>query len=272
MKKNICIICLTLFEILILFPQDLATVQLPHFNKTIQIDDGFMKQVSSMGYLAERYNLEIEVQSDFRREKSALSNAIVDPADKSNHFVGHAVDINIIYDGKRYQSPELGDFSSLPQPIKDFILECKANRMRWGGDFGKKDPVHFDSGLNVYDPTEWERLYKLYQRDRQDEDSDYQAINMSGTWNGVDTDCTYVFNGNNFTITQKVFGLEHKEKGTFSLNEDNTQYTQNTTHYWMDGAWMAKSATVVCDIEFSENRFTISGFYIIPFRETYVKQ
>ncbi|MFM7725475.1 MAG: hypothetical protein ACKO7B_02140, partial [Flavobacteriales bacterium] len=43
-----------------------------------------------------------------------------------------------------------------PQPIQDFIQAVRGNPdLRWGGDFGKQDPVHIDFPLNVVNKSEW---------------------------------------------------------------------------------------------------------------------
>jgi hypothetical protein len=48
--------------------------------------------------------------------------------------------------------------------VKQFINEVKATGMRWGGDFGKPDPVHFDDGLNIKNMALWTAKYNDLHR------------------------------------------------------------------------------------------------------------
>jgi len=163
MKKMLLILLVSFNYSNTLFPQNLISVWPSSFDKEVEVDIGFADQIRFMGSCAQKRNIEIKVQSGFRREGISVSNAVVNPATTSNHLVGHAIDINIFYNGKWYNGSELGSFATLPQPVKGFITECKNYGMRWGGDFLQIDPVHFDSGLNIRDPNEWKRLYRIYQ-------------------------------------------------------------------------------------------------------------
>lgn len=146
------------------FAQQLTTVSFSRFDKAVKVDSNFANYISRMNDLAVQNDLYILVQGEgFRRADTPVSNAIVPPSATSNHLVGYAVDINIRYNGRLYNSSDLGDFNSLPQAIKNFINGCKSNGMRWGGDFSTKDPVHFDVALNLNNRSLYDRLYLLYQ-------------------------------------------------------------------------------------------------------------
>jgi hypothetical protein len=145
--------------------QQLTTVKFSHFDKSVRVDSTFANYISLMNNLAEQNDLYILVQGEgFRRANEPVRNAIVPPSADSNHLVGYAVDINIRYNGRLYNSSDLGNFNSLPQAIKNFINGCKSNGMRWGGDFSTRDPVHFDVALNLNNRALYDRLYLLYQQ------------------------------------------------------------------------------------------------------------
>jgi hypothetical protein len=148
----------------VLYAQELTTVKFDRFDKAVKVDSSFAYYISLMNTLAEQNNVYILVQGEgFRRADAPVRNAIVPPSATSNHLVGHAVDINIRYNGKLYNSTDLGQFDNLPQAIKNFINGCKSHGMRWGGDFSTKDPVHFDDGLNLNDKSAYDQLYLKYQ-------------------------------------------------------------------------------------------------------------
>jgi len=147
------------------FAQQLTSVTFSRFDKAVRVDSNFANYISRMNDLAVQNDLYILVQGEgFRRADTPVRNAIVPPSETSNHLVGYAVDINIRYSGKLYNSSDLGNFSSLPQAIKNFINGCKSNGMRWGGDFSTKDPVHFDVALNLNNRSLYDKLYLLYQQ------------------------------------------------------------------------------------------------------------
>jgi hypothetical protein len=167
-REKIWTIAGFLFVILVgsagVYAQELTTVQFSRFNKAVIVDSGFANYIYKMNDLAEDNDLYIEVQGEgFRRADAPVRNAIVPPSATSNHLVGHAVDINIRYNGKLYNSTDLGQFDSLPKAIKNFINRCKSNGMRWGGNFSTKDPVHFDDGLNLNNKSYYNQLYLNFQ-------------------------------------------------------------------------------------------------------------
>jgi hypothetical protein len=108
--------------------------------------------------------LEIKVQGNgFREADQPVRNAVVPPSATLNHLVGHAIDINIVYNGVWYNAARLGNYANLPQPIKNFISGCIRNGLRWGGNFSDSGPVHFDDNLYLRDRETYNRLYREYQ-------------------------------------------------------------------------------------------------------------
>ena len=77
-----------------------------------------------------------------------VSGAVVKPASKSQHLIGHAIDCNII-DGNNWNTKKTFKSKKETTKAKKFIKAMKANGMRWGGDFsGNFDPPHFDKKLS----------------------------------------------------------------------------------------------------------------------------
>ena len=102
--------------------------------------------------------------SSFRKKDVPLSGAVVRPASRSNHFVGHAIDMNLI-DGKWCNSGCLQDEHSWTSGVSCFIGKIRGDHsLRWGGDFWAKDPVHIDDGFNRGDRDTYDKLYTKLQR------------------------------------------------------------------------------------------------------------
>ena len=153
------------FVVSSVFAQQLTTVSFSRFDKAVRVDSNFATYLSRMNDLALQNDLYIIVQGEgFRRADTPVRNAIVPPSATSNHLVGYAIDINIRYNGRLYNSSDLRNFNNLPQAIKNFINGCKSSGMRWGGDFSTPDPVHFDVALNLNNRSLYDRLYLLYQQ------------------------------------------------------------------------------------------------------------
>jgi hypothetical protein len=139
-------------------------IGLEAFDRTVIVDYAFLDYIWIMDELALENKLEIKVQGrGFREAAVPLQNTVVPPSETSNHLVGHAVDINIVYNGVWYNAARLRNYASLPQAIKNFITGCKRNGLRWGGDFTQSDPVHFDDNLYLKDKRTYDRLYREYQ-------------------------------------------------------------------------------------------------------------
>jgi hypothetical protein len=126
-----------------------------NFKGNCTIDEDFEPTLMKMSSIAQKYNITVVVNSSYR-EDTNVHGAIVKPATHSNHMIGHAIDCNLQLNGKLYNSSLMQSDTGI---VKQFINEVKAAGLRWGGDFGKPDPVHFDDGLNIKDMAKWTAKY-----------------------------------------------------------------------------------------------------------------
>ena len=126
-----------------------------NFKGECTIGDDFEPTALKMNEIAQKYNITVHVNSSYRPDAN-VKGAIVKPATHSNHMIGHAIDCNLTHDGKFYNSALMQSDTGI---VRQFINELKANGIRWGGDFGKPDPIHFDDGLNIKDMLAWTAKY-----------------------------------------------------------------------------------------------------------------
>jgi len=143
----------------------LETFKSPRFTgKPVLADVEFLDSLDKIDQFAARDGLEIFITSSARLHGIPIGGAIVPPASRSNHLVGHAIDMNIRSGGKLFNSTTLGNFSTLPTEIRQFIKSIKDDPiLRWGGDFN--DPVHIDDGLNLREPATWDTKFSVIQTD-----------------------------------------------------------------------------------------------------------
>src|SRR5664279_4083232 len=127
-----------------------------NFKGDCTIDEDFEPTLVTMNTVAQKYNITVQVTSSFRIDAN-VPGAIVTPATHSNHMIGHAIDCNLELEGAFYNSARMQTDTGV---VRQFIDELKSEGIRWGGDFGKPDPVHFDDGLNVKDMTAWTAKYR----------------------------------------------------------------------------------------------------------------
>jgi hypothetical protein len=123
-----------------------------YLNKPIIVDYSFITVLRRVDYYTRKYNVTLQVTSSFRTplQQSGLSGTVVRPASMSNHLAGHAIDMNITYKGKWYDSRLMrkGNLHNLPYSVREFINSIRKDKyMRWGGDFSNEDPVHIDDYL-----------------------------------------------------------------------------------------------------------------------------
>jgi hypothetical protein len=125
----------------------------------LRADADFFPSLDRLNQLAKDCNVEIFVTSSTREPGRTVAGAIVPPATRSNHLVGHAIDMNVRFEGQLFDSKALkrANLPNLPVAVRQFIELARADgTLRWGGDFNPEDPVHFDDGLNRRDPALWE--------------------------------------------------------------------------------------------------------------------
>jgi hypothetical protein len=142
----------------------IIVIKLRNFDKEVVIEEGFLKYLKVMESLAVQNNLQILVQQSFRMAEMPMAGNIVPPDTRSNHLVGHAIDINISLDGQSFNSSRLGNYEKLPKAIKNFILGCENAGMRWGGHFTPIDPVHFDDWINDKNPNWYDKWISNLQQ------------------------------------------------------------------------------------------------------------
>lgn len=134
-----------------------------HFEgEPVVADADFLPTLRQIEKLAAGHDLRLVVTHAARLQQQALTGAVVRPATRSNHLVGHAIDGNVRYRGRLYRSIELRDVASLPAAIRAFLDAVRTHApLRWGGDFG--DPVHFDDALNLRAPAIWDEKFPVIQ-------------------------------------------------------------------------------------------------------------
>ena len=125
-------------------------------------DADFLPALGQLEQLAAGHELTLYVTHAARLQRQKLAGAVVRPATRSNHLVGHAIDCNVRYRGRLYRSVELGDVGALPAAIRAFLAAVRTHgTLRWGGNFG--DPVHFDDALNLRAPAVWDEKFPVVQ-------------------------------------------------------------------------------------------------------------
>ncbi len=128
-----------------------------------KIHPDFEKTLKILGDAISKQGGQIHVTSSFRTTTN-VKGAIVTPAKRSNHMVGHAIDCNI-KKGADFCKSECMSAQDKPW-VKAFFDSLPKSTMigdfRWGGMFRTKDPVHFDDGYNQ-NKTAWDEKYKEVQ-------------------------------------------------------------------------------------------------------------
>lgn len=155
--------------------------------RQVHADIEFVPLLETINELARNNGLKIFVTSSARQAGAPVGGAIVRPATRSNHMVGHAIDMNVQIGDRLYNSDDLGDFENLPNSIKAFINGIRAvPNLRWGGDFNPDpDPVHIDDGLNVRNRDEWDAKFSIIQANLRgdfefSENGQFEVIARSG--------------------------------------------------------------------------------------------
>lgn len=133
--------------------------------KPVLADVEFIPFLDIINTFARNNGLKIFVTSSTRAFGVPV-NGIVPAASRSNHLIGHAIDMNIQIGSKLFNSTALDNFGSLPNAIQNFINAIRQDPdLRWGGDFSPVDSVHIDDELNRRDPATWNAKFPIIQRD-----------------------------------------------------------------------------------------------------------
>jgi hypothetical protein len=127
--------------------------------KEARVDADFMPHLDRLNRYALDCGVKIYVTSSAREPGRTVSGAIVPPASRSNHLVGHAIDMNLKSSSGFFNSSKLkkSNFANLPGEIKKLIELIRDDEvLRWGGDFNPEDPVHIDDKLNHRNRERWD--------------------------------------------------------------------------------------------------------------------
>ena len=125
-----------------------------------RIHADFKEAMDKILQIAGAAGVQLWVTSSLREPYHRISGTVVPPAQRSNHHVGHAIDMNLIAGGEFFNSKKLGDPAvyESDSPVGRFIAGIRSTEgLQWGGDFDTRDPVHIDDRLNKNKP-------KIYQR------------------------------------------------------------------------------------------------------------
>ncbi|XP_078385010.1 uncharacterized protein LOC144667463 [Oculina patagonica] len=145
---------------------DLARFRGGYFEgKSGVVHTGFRAAIETINQYAISCQVKIYLTSSFRKDTGGkLSGAIVKPSKISNHFVGHAIDMNIRENGELCTSGCLRDVKKHTPGVKCFISKIRKHpTLRWGGDFTTPDVVHIDNKVNLRLRWYYDLLYKSLQ-------------------------------------------------------------------------------------------------------------
>jgi len=119
--------------------------------KKLQCDKGFVPTLDKVNEYAKKHDVLIHVTSSFRPDAN-VKGAVVKPARRSNHMVGHAFDFNLRYGEGHWKwanNAMMKTYPNVPAPVKGFIDDIRNDPgLRWGGDFRPIDAIHIDDGFN----------------------------------------------------------------------------------------------------------------------------
>ena len=131
--------------------------------ESVHADVDFHQHLDTLNRLAETANVQVHVTSSFRVPGQQMYGMVVTPARRSNHLIGHAIDMNIIYNSQLFNSKAMlkSNWNSLPHPVTRFLRGIQDHPvLRWGGDFAKADTVHIDDGTSRNNPNLWMRKFQ----------------------------------------------------------------------------------------------------------------
>ena len=126
------------------------------------VDAGFLSGLKKLEDAAALAKVTIKINQAFRVAGAPVGGAVVTPASKSQHLIGHAIDCNV-QDGSTLVTSHVFAADTQPAATQAFVKAAKAAGLRWGGDFTERDFVHFDDFVNPEGP-EFEMRYFFNQR------------------------------------------------------------------------------------------------------------
>src|SRR5271156_4695854 len=101
-------------------------------DKSVSIDSSFRSSMDQICAAAASCNVKLYITGSYRKPDSVVLGPIVTPAELSNHKVGHAIDMNVVYGTSNTlcNSNCLG--GTQPAAVKCFIDAVKTAGLRWG--------------------------------------------------------------------------------------------------------------------------------------------
>lgn len=94
-------------------------------------------------------SVKLVLNQAFRVNGVPVSGAVVTPATRSQHLIGHAIDCNIV-DGDNWNNSRTFAAGDQTEGATNFISDMKNAGYRWGGNFSNPDTPHFDKRLDPY--------------------------------------------------------------------------------------------------------------------------
>ncbi len=122
----------------------------------------FHRALHRLHEFADLADVTIHVTRSYQKPEPGARNAPASFAQRSNHQVGHAIDMNIIVADERLDAQRLRreHFRDLPAKARYWLQQIRDDReLRWGGDFLRQDPVHIDDDLYGRDSAQWMRKF-----------------------------------------------------------------------------------------------------------------
>ena len=113
----------------------------------IVISKGALQLDKDLNSQAKVKKVNIKVNQALRISGVKVNSAVVPPATKSQHLIGHAIDCNIV-DGSNWNNSSTFKQKKETQNVKDIIKTLKDSGFRWGGNFSKADSPHFANKLS----------------------------------------------------------------------------------------------------------------------------
>jgi len=110
-----------------------------------------------------RVGVRIHVERSFRRLEEDDAEASGRRPRRSNHSVGHAIDVSLIVAGEHLEGARLGRdrLRELPAAVRYLVQQIRQDvDLRWGGDFVRPEPSHIDDDLYRRAPEQWWRTLK----------------------------------------------------------------------------------------------------------------
>lgn len=150
--------------------------------KPARVDIAFKPVMDWLEQKLTEHDVHMWITSSLREPGKPVSSAVVDPASLSNHYVGHAIDMNLYiqndwFNSNRLQRIDITDGSKNSdfnpdneEKVRRFLHSVEylsaselGFKLRWGGLFSPADYVHIDDGFNREKSSEyWVSLKQVW--------------------------------------------------------------------------------------------------------------